>query len=330
VEFLVRSYPISDLAALLEGLEQGSVAFGESRFSTSDYSFASARCWLESGQANDMTEIWPDFQRFHRFRLQADQALNVEQMLLPPREPWRIAQLGGERVFSELTFRQVRVRVGDSWTCRIVVLAPLLVATDLTSPDPGVGDHLALRVKVHCGLPLDAMRLEYFLQDGRSLQRARQKRPLQELRHVVSDFWFSGEEAFPIGDDIVSVGASIFYDRYLSGADPVITSTYPITRWERPAPVRSHQDEALLAPGKESQVSAINDALKSRGPVFLIHGHDEMNLLRLKSLLRDELDVEAIILSQKPGGSDWQCWGKRRPRANIAATLTCGSATMLA
>lgn len=35
--------------------------------------------------------------------------------------------------------------------------------------------------------------------------------------------------------------------------------------------------------------------------VFIVHGHDELNLLRTKDLLRDRWELEPVVLSTKPG-----------------------------
>ena len=37
------------------------------------------------------------------------------------------------------------------------------------------------------------------------------------------------------------------------------------------------------------------------GSVFIVHGHDELNLLRLKELIRDRWRLEPIVLAAKPG-----------------------------
>ncbi len=37
------------------------------------------------------------------------------------------------------------------------------------------------------------------------------------------------------------------------------------------------------------------------GAVFIVHGHDELNLLRLKELIRDRWKLEPIVLASKPG-----------------------------
>lgn len=37
------------------------------------------------------------------------------------------------------------------------------------------------------------------------------------------------------------------------------------------------------------------------GAVFIVHGHDELNLLRLKELLKDRWKLEPIVLQSQPG-----------------------------
>jgi hypothetical protein len=39
----------------------------------------------------------------------------------------------------------------------------------------------------------------------------------------------------------------------------------------------------------------------STGSVFIVHGHDELNLLRLKELMRDRWKLDPIVLVGKPG-----------------------------
>jgi len=50
----------------------------------------------------------------------------------------------------------------------------------------------------------------------------------------------------------------------------------------------------------EISAVAVPEPTASR-TVFLIHGHDELNLLRLRVLLKDRWNVDSIVLREKPG-----------------------------
>lgn len=56
---------------------------------------------------------------------------------------------------------------------------------------------------------------------------------------------------------------------------------------------------------QDDEVETIKRQISSELPVtknvFIVHGHDELNLLRLKEFLKDELHLEPIILSSKAG-----------------------------
>jgi predicted nucleotide-binding protein len=62
--------------------------------------------------------------------------------------------------------------------------------------------------------------------------------------------------------------------------------------------------DRLLDKGKDSrpetQAVGVIAPTASRA-VFLIHGHDELNLLRLRSLLKDRWGIESIILNERAG-----------------------------
>jgi len=66
--------------------------------------------------------------------------------------------------------------------------------------------------------------------------------------------------------------------------------------------VVQHPEDVLSRVADEGGES---DGAASPAPVskvvFIIHGHDETNLYRLKDLLKDEWDLESIILQVKPG-----------------------------
>ncbi len=50
----------------------------------------------------------------------------------------------------------------------------------------------------------------------------------------------------------------------------------------------------------DTTITVKTSSMNSRG-VFIVHGHDEKNLLRLKEILRERWKLEPIVLSAKPG-----------------------------
>ena len=65
-----------------------------------------------------------------------------------------------------------------------------------------------------------------------------------------------------------------------------------------------------------------NDSLPSY-EVFIVHGHDELNTLKLKDLLRERWDIETIILSSKPGRGRTliEKFEQEAPKAGFAIVL---------
>ncbi len=67
--------------------------------------------------------------------------------------------------------------------------------------------------------------------------------------------------------------------------------------------IEAHSDEVLQA----AMPSETGDPVASVGPigtshsVFIVHGHDELNLLRIKELLKDRWNLEPIVLSGEAG-----------------------------
>ena len=59
-----------------------------------------------------------------------------------------------------------------------------------------------------------------------------------------------------------------------------------------------HED--LIYDQKPEQIPQ-SDPLKKSRKVFIIHGHDELNLMRLDNLLQDRFYLDTIILKEKPG-----------------------------
>ena len=67
--------------------------------------------------------------------------------------------------------------------------------------------------------------------------------------------------------------------------------------------VREHPNVLLSAPVTTRNVNSpvvINQRVDSES-VFIVHGHDETNMLRLQKLIRDRWELEAIILKFEPG-----------------------------
>ncbi|MCG2575973.1 nucleotide-binding protein [Dechloromonas sp. XY25] len=67
--------------------------------------------------------------------------------------------------------------------------------------------------------------------------------------------------------------------------------------------LKNHPDEVLERPMPVKGLAAIEEPQQQRSSnaVFIVHGHDELNLLRTKELLRDRWGLEPIVLSGQPG-----------------------------
>lgn len=67
--------------------------------------------------------------------------------------------------------------------------------------------------------------------------------------------------------------------------------------------IQQHPEEVLTV--LEKKEDAISQIRKKKPPiskiVFIIHGHDELNLKRLNELLRNNWHLDTIILTDKPG-----------------------------
>ena len=68
--------------------------------------------------------------------------------------------------------------------------------------------------------------------------------------------------------------------------------------------LQNHPEDILerAVPAKEVAVIEMeNKAKQITNCVFIVHGHDELNLLRTKELLRDRWALEPVVLSGQPG-----------------------------
>lgn len=65
--------------------------------------------------------------------------------------------------------------------------------------------------------------------------------------------------------------------------------------------LEDHPSDILSSPVHSEEPAKFEAARVGGNTVFIIHGHDELNLLRLKEMLRDRWDLEPIVLSRKPG-----------------------------
>lgn len=64
-----------------------------------------------------------------------------------------------------------------------------------------------------------------------------------------------------------------------------------------------HPDDILESASSVNRapVQAESSATTNTGTVFIVHGHDELNVLRLKDLIRDRWRLEPVVLAAKPG-----------------------------
>ncbi len=68
--------------------------------------------------------------------------------------------------------------------------------------------------------------------------------------------------------------------------------------------LQNHPEDVLdrAVPAKEVTVEEIEPQVKPiSNCVFIVHGHDELNLLRAKELLRERWALEPVVLSGQPG-----------------------------
>lgn len=67
--------------------------------------------------------------------------------------------------------------------------------------------------------------------------------------------------------------------------------------------IENHADDVLKRPIVADALTESKkevDMPKGNG-IFIVHGHDELNLLRLKEMLRERYDLDVIVLGTKPG-----------------------------
>lgn len=67
--------------------------------------------------------------------------------------------------------------------------------------------------------------------------------------------------------------------------------------------IKDHPDTVLSAGKKDDNqdVTPGPPAAEQSTNVFLVHGHDELNMLKLKDLLREKWHLNPIVLQKKPG-----------------------------
>jgi predicted nucleotide-binding protein len=66
--------------------------------------------------------------------------------------------------------------------------------------------------------------------------------------------------------------------------------------------LNKNPERVLKAKTRTAEVAAISvPAPTASRTVFLIHGHDELNLLRLRELLRDRWNLDSVVLKERPG-----------------------------
>ena len=67
--------------------------------------------------------------------------------------------------------------------------------------------------------------------------------------------------------------------------------------------IAAHPEEVLDVPAAATSAppEVVAPAPGSSNAVFIVHGHDELNLLRLKEMLRDRWGLDPIVLAGEPG-----------------------------
>ncbi len=89
--------------------------------------------------------------------------------------------------------------------------------------------------------------------------------------------------------------------------------------------IKNHPEEVLLV--KQEEIGPISTVTTTEIPktktVFIIHGHDEMNLLRLKELLREKWHLEPLVLKNEPdtGRTLIEKFEQEAQRASFAVAL---------
>lgn len=57
---------------------------------------------------------------------------------------------------------------------------------------------------------------------------------------------------------------------------------------------------AMLQPNVSAQRSSVNRITPESRAVFIVHGHDEVNLMRLRTLVRERFGLTPVILMEEP------------------------------
>jgi predicted nucleotide-binding protein len=65
--------------------------------------------------------------------------------------------------------------------------------------------------------------------------------------------------------------------------------------------LEKHPSDILSSPVHSDEPAKLEAPSVGSNTVFIVHGHDELNLLRLKEMLRDKWALDPIVLSRKPG-----------------------------
>nr|WP_313403813.1 nucleotide-binding protein [Pseudomonas sp.] len=95
--------------------------------------------------------------------------------------------------------------------------------------------------------------------------------------------------SFRMGDPIGNlVDEAQMYEGFLIALAHEI-SEHPQDILNRPTPTKPDQTETLSVPSPKGKA------------IFIVHGHDELNLYRLKDLLRERYSLDPIVLSSEPG-----------------------------
>ncbi len=68
--------------------------------------------------------------------------------------------------------------------------------------------------------------------------------------------------------------------------------------------IEKHPEDVLSPSATTAAPDQLTDAPQTAASqsVFIVHGHDEVNLLKLEKLLRDQWRLEPIVLRDEPGG----------------------------
>jgi predicted nucleotide-binding protein len=92
-----------------------------------------------------------------------------------------------------------------------------------------------------------------------------------------------------------------FQHGFRSQADRLAPVRRLATRSEVDEKDKEHRQ---VLPSSDEERTARGDSMpntRKEGSVFIIHGHDEVNLLRLERLLKNEWSLDSIILKERPG-----------------------------